>query len=66
MIFLPSLVPPGNNKIIVAHQLSSAAQTGVSLQHTSVQIILQTFDIFLILKQLKFIKGEVFLALSII
>lgn len=49
---MPSFVPPGDNKIIVAHQLSSAAQTGVSLQHTTVQIILQTFDIFLILKPL--------------
>jgi len=51
MIFLPSSVPPGDSKIIAVHQLSSAAQTQVSLQHTIVQIILQTFDIFPILKK---------------
>lgn len=51
MIFLPSFVPPGDDKIIAAHELSSAAQTQVSLQHSTVQISLQTFDIFLILKK---------------
>lgn len=50
-IFLPSSVPPGDRKIIVAHQLSSDAQKQISLQHATVQMILQIFDVFLTIKK---------------
>lgn len=44
-------LPPGDNEIIAARQLSSAAQTPISLQHATVQMILQTFDVFLTIKK---------------
>lgn len=50
-IFLPSFVPSGDNKIIAAHQLSSASQTQISLQRATIQMVLQTSDVFLTTKK---------------